>query len=223
MKTKVLIGVPYHERKRYCLDQLYASLEAIRRENVGKSIELEIVVRHDLNPFGQKDNVKKQREFFRNLALSSGADFLFFHGADTIPPADVIDRLMQHGFLVTSGVYFQRGEKKAVNAIAWREGWSVEQKNEALSIYAPNDPTIMVGGFGLDCCLIARPILQRISFMQWDVNDDDYPFCDAVKSLGHVLVIDRTAQCKHWETENTYSFKGKYLGAANGVLQSPSE
>lgn len=216
-KKKILIAVPYHKKKRYCLGQLYTSLENVSSNARSSGFEVEVVIRHDLNPFGQKDNVKIQRNFFRNLALEKDFDFLFFHGADTIPPVNIISMLYQWKYPIVSGVYWQRGEKKAVNAICWNK-MQTKQKNDLVrkrfndELEEAKFPmTVAMDGIGLDCVLIAREVLEKISWMDWDVNDDDYPFCDKAKDRGYRIYVDRSAQCKHWDTSTTYSFNGEYV------------
>src|SRR5690606_630093 len=131
-------------------------------------------------PYGQKDNVKKQREFFRRLALDDEYDYLFFHGADTMPPRDAIHRFVTHNFPVVSGVYWQRGEKKSANPVAWRKGLADDNRRQLLDPVTSGDNLIPMDGFGLDCCLIRKDVLEQISWFGWTVNDDDWPFCEAV-------------------------------------------
>jgi len=207
---KILIAVPYHERKKYCLDQLYRSINNLSTTTKKAGFEVEVLVRHDLNEFGAPDNVKKQREFFRQQVLVNDHDYLFFHGADTIPPADAIVKMINSGYGILSGVYWQRGENKAMNAIAWF-GNDPDEKNIKMQDQFNNHSQIRVDGFGLDCVLISRSVLEQISWFDWPVNDDDYPFCDKATELGFELFIDTSIQCQHWDTPKSYSYNAKFF------------
>ena len=70
---KVLVAVPYHEAKRYCLNALFEGLNSITYKNK------EIVMRHDPEEYGSENAVKKQREFFRDLAIEKEVDYLYFY------------------------------------------------------------------------------------------------------------------------------------------------
>lgn len=210
-EIRILIAVPYHEHKRYCLNQLYDSLHRLSEFTQQAGFYVEVVVRHDPHEFGATNNVKKQREFFRQLALEKDFDYLFFHGADTIPSVDAICKMIALDREIVSGVYWQRGKHKAMNAIAWLDDVDQEMKNELLKRPFDNDSHIKAAGFGLDCVLIHRTVLQQISWFDWDVNDDDYPFCDKAKDLGFDLIIDPSIQCQHWDTKNSYSYNRDYF------------
>ena len=56
---KILVGVPYHKNKSYCLPQLMEAVDNLTYKNK------EVVLRFDPCEYGSQDAVKKQREFFR--------------------------------------------------------------------------------------------------------------------------------------------------------------
>ena len=124
---KVLIAIPYHSSKRYCLDKTFDATEALTYPNK------EILLRVDPCEYGSENAVKKQREFFRQYALDHGFDYLYFMGCDTIPPEGVIETLLAHGKDIVGGVYW--GRHNASNgtpegAVAWIHGMSQEDQTK---------------------------------------------------------------------------------------------
>lgn len=203
---KILIAIPYHKEKSYCLKQCFDKVEALTYKNK------DVVVRFDLEKYGGKDNVKKQREYFRNLAIVGGYDYLYFMGVDTIPPDDVIERLLKCYLnnpdkkMVLGGVYWGRHGAENGNtgcAVAWIHELS---QNEQSKIFLQRNQLVKVDGMGMDCVLIPRDCLEKISWLSWDQNDDDYPFYDKAKELGYEILIDTNIQCKHYFDKSGYSY-----------------
>jgi hypothetical protein len=200
--SKVLVAVPYHPAKRYCLPQCMEALHALTYPNK------EILMRFDPNAqFAKKDNVKQQREFFRRQVLDWDFDALFFMGCDTVPPPDVIERLLAHDKAIVSGVYdLRRGGDPS--AVAWMEGVEPDRKDRIL--HDEGAGLVQVTGTGLDCILISRGALEQCGWMDWDVNDDDWPWCKEMEKLGIPIFVDTSIQCQHWHDEGSFSKHGKY-------------
>lgn len=157
----------------------------------------EIVLRFDPNVYGSKDACKKQREYFRKMAIDGGFDYLYFLGCDTIAPDDVIERLLAHGKNIAGGVYWGRAHADNGNTnspVAWIHDLSPEERNKKCL----SGELITVDGMGMDCVLFSREILEKISFLEWEQNDDDYPFYDRAKNLGYKVYLDTTIQCRHY-------------------------
>jgi len=171
----------------------------------------EVLMRWDFNPFGQKDNVKKQREFARLVAVDRGFDYLYFLGCDTIPPSNIIELLLEaEGFPVIGGVYFGRN-KIIDHVVAWKEGYSPEQFSEMAKGNLDEYRYLYPDGMGMDSVLIHSEIFRKFSWMSYVVNDDDYPFYDWLNSENIPIVLDTFAQCKHYFDEDGkvfYSLKG---------------
>lgn len=185
------------------------SLEEIKTHT--KDAIVDVYVRTDPNPvYGDIDNVKMQREACRVASVMGGYDYLFFHGHDTFPPANVIDVLMGHGKDVVSGVYWHRPKKHdhvhALSAVAWYEGTDTKAKD--MLLMDDSVGLVPIDGFGLDCALIKTSVLQGIGW-DFDERDDDHPWCDLARSKGVRLYIDTSVQCRHHQTPNTYSERGK--------------
>jgi hypothetical protein len=206
---RILVAVPYHSAKRYCLNQLFDSLNSLTYPNK------EIIIRHDPCEYGSKNAVKKQREFMRILALEKGFDYLYFLGADTLPPADVLERLLKtaiaNDIKIIGGVYW--GRHNAENgdpgkAVAWIHDMSQEEQTK---IFNTPNTLLKVDGQGMDAILIHREVLEKISWLQWEQNDDDYPFYDLAKAAGYACWIDTGIQCKHFFKTNAYSESAKIV------------
>lgn len=205
LQPRVLVAVPYHPSKAYCLDKLFISLNRLTYPNK------EIVIRQDTGEYGRKNAVKEQREFFRQLALQNNFDYLYFHGADTIPPADVIERLLSPNYPIVGGVYWTRAKADTCHAIASIEGCETEEKDMVL-MPCDNDPYPYeeVTISGLDCMLIRKDVLDRVGWLGWAVTDDDWPYCGILRNLGYSILLDRTVQCEHWQDQCGYSHAGKF-------------
>lgn len=189
-KIKILVGIPYHEEKRYCLNHLLNAISSLQ-----SNYTFDVVMRWDREAYGNKDNVKKQREFFRTLTISNNYSHLYFLGADTIPPSDVLDKLIETKKDIVGGVYYNRYQPE--RAIAWINGDESQQ-------FLKKKRLVEVDGMGMDCVLISRKVLEKISFIDWQVNDDDYPFYDKAKSLGYKIYLHTGVVCRHYITSKKY-------------------
>lgn len=197
--SKILIAIPQHDKKRYCLDKLFDWLRDASLENC------EVLIRYHKGEYGEKDGVKKQREFFRKFALEKDFTHLLFIGADTIPPLDVLPRFLAHNTDVVGGIYY--GRRLASNgnpytAVAWKhrtDGFNTRENLEKLS------GLVEVDGMGMDCVLFTRKALESFSYLDWVVNDDDYPAYDILKEKGFTVYLDTDLVCKHYNSEDSYS------------------
>lgn len=206
---RVLVAVPYHETKRYCLNATFDAIKSLTYKHK------EVVIRFDPCEYGSQDAVKKQREFFRKYALDNNFDYLYFMGCDTIPPDDVIERLLitceAQDIKINGGVYWGRNYANNGNpnrAVAWIH--QMEQDAQTDTFLEPG-MQIEVDGMGMDCVLIHRELLEKISFLDWKQNDDDYPFYDKARQLGYKVFINTDIQCKHYFSETGYSYLAKVV------------
>lgn len=205
--AKILVAVPYHKAKLYCISQLLSRADELTYQNK------EVLMRFDPSEYGSTDAVKKQREFFRNLVINS-PDFthLYFMGVDTIPPKDVLERLLSHEKAIVGGVYWGRhGAENGTsqNAVAWLHGVGLEQQKE---LFLSTNRLMLIDGMGMDCVLIRRDVLEKISWLSWVQNDDDYPLYDKASQYGREngldfgCYIDTNIQCRHYFDKNSYTY-----------------
>jgi hypothetical protein len=186
----ILLGVPYHSRKRYCLNHLFDWLEKAELPNT------EVILREHRGTFGEPNAVKTQREFFRELAIQKNATHLMYVGADTIPPIDVLPRLLAHNKDVVGATYFNRHDKD--HAIAWNTPEWNHRNNLTDGLHE-------VRGMGMDAVLFTRKAFQSFSFMDWGQSDDDYPAYDRLKKQGFKIYLDTSLICRHYETDTYYA------------------
>lgn len=217
MHQSILVAIPYHPAKRYCLPQL---MEAVNTLEKPKNCTVEVVMRWDNAEYGSENAVKRQREFFRTIALQNAFDWLYFMGADTIPPADVLPRLLaaaeQEHAKIMGAVYWGRHNAengKPEGAVAWRHDLTQSAQSALfLNGYMPTgEPVAQVDGMGMDAVLIHRDVLEKISYLSWPQNDDDYPFYDKARGLGYPSFIHTGVQCKHYFNETGYTYRAKVV------------
>jgi len=201
-KLKVLVAIPYHSEKKYAIEKAVERAHELDKSH----LDVEILMRFDPGEYGGTDNVKKQREFFRNEAIRGGYDYLYFLGVDTIPPRDVLQRLIGHRKDIVGGVYWGRhnaGNGVPEGAVAWIHGKHPEEQTK---IFKKMNQLLSIDGMGMDCVLFSRRVFEQISWLSWVQNDDDYPFYDMAKGLGFEVFIDTNIQCKHYFSKQGYSY-----------------
>lgn len=205
-RAKVLVAIPYHKKKDYALKKVLEAVDNLKHRN----IDIEVLMRWDLGVYGGDDNVKKQREFFRQIVLKDKSfTHLYFLGVDTIPPADVLEKLLAHDVDIAGGVYF--GRHNADNgtpngAVAWIHSLNQEQQTK---LFLEPDRLCIVNGMGMDCVLFSRAVLEKVSWMDWQQNDDDYPYYDMAMENGFNCYLDTNVQCRHYFNEDGYSYRAE--------------
>lgn len=179
----ILVGIPYHPAKAYALTHIFDWIEHQTHEDV------EIILRADTGVYGRPDAVKQQFEFFRQEAILQAADHLYIMEADTIPPYDVLNKLLAHDKDVVGALYYYRDE--AAPAVAWPK----ENITTGLCI---------VDGMGTGAVLISAKALREFSFFEWPQPDADYPMYDRLRAKGYTMYLDADIICKHYIDEENY-------------------
>jgi len=122
---------------------------------------------------------------------------LLFLDDDTIPPIDLIPRLLNHKKLVVSGWYLFRRNKQPSLFKREGEGWviyDVETMNKSKT------DLISVDGIGMGCCLIDRKVFEVIKppyYLEMDGVGEDLYFSKKVKEYGMEIFVDKTVRCGH--------------------------
>jgi hypothetical protein len=181
----ILVGIPYHPKKRYSLNHVFDWLDQQTYKNI------EPIMRIHIGTFGEHDAVKNQREFFRILAVERGHDYFYSMGADTIPPLDALDRLVAHNKDVVGALYRQRKETDSPNVIAW-------QKKDPKQEFIKAGGLQKVDGMGMDAVLLSRKAFTSFTYKDWPTVDDDGPAYNALKGNGFDIWLDTEMICKHY-------------------------
>jgi hypothetical protein len=164
-----------------------------------------VMMRFHRGVYGEKNAVKNQRENLRRHALVMQYDYLFFVGADTIPPLDVLPKLLSRNVDVVGGVYYGRTESENglnFKAVAWRH----KEPNFALrENLEKRTDLVEVDGMGCDCLLLSKKAFKSVSWLDWPQNDDDYPIYDKLKEQGFKIWLDTEIVCKHFYSLGKYN------------------
>lgn len=177
----ILIAIPYHEEKAYAKDHLFEWYTSQHKY-------LPIIIT-DTGKYGRVGAVKEQLEKLRLEAVKRDADAMVIVEADTIPPADAIDRLAAHNKDVVSALYRYRSEDAPVVA------WPKESITEGLC---------EVEGCGTGCLYLSRNAFTSFSFNDWEQPDADWPMCQELRSKGFKIYLDTNVVCKHYMNEKEY-------------------
>jgi hypothetical protein len=185
---KVLITAPQHISKMYCWPQYsdrlkeltYNNMEFFFSDNSPTKENSERITNDGFKcehlDLKGMDNVftriteshKQCRKYF----LDNDFDYMLHLETDVIPPADIIERLLQKRKMVVSGIYdigtgFDRklmiqplAKMEHRNVKAWK---SVDYLNELESIEV-DGTTKKVFSCGLGCILISKEIVNMIDF-----------------------------------------------------------
>jgi len=129
-------------------------------------------------------------------------DYLFFLDADTVPPVDVIDRLLAHDVDMVSAVV-QAWQYGGPTAIAMR--WS-DEKEGYLPHYGNGLERVDIAT--LACSLIKREMMEGLlpgvfAFEEpedaWGIEgySEDFVFCRRAKAAGFEIYTDYSILCSH--------------------------
>lgn len=184
----ILVGIPYHKEKRYALNHLLDWLEQAELP------DCEVIMRWHLGTYGEKNAVKQQREFFRQLALDKNAAHLLFIDADTIPPLDLLPKLLAHNKDVVGALYNSRTQ--ANTPLAWRD-------TAAPYDFIGVETLAEVDGMGAGAVLFSRNVLDKFNY-GYDGDQDDWPVYRQLKAQGYSTYVDTSLICRHYQDATTY-------------------
>jgi hypothetical protein len=192
----VLIGIIYHKKKRYCIPRLLDWLEQ------ADLTDCDVLMRWHLGEYSEPDAVKKQRQYFRTLTLQQGYSHLYFIDCDTIPPLDVIPRLLARHKDIIGAVYNSRHAQSQTYKgqkvpLAWRDTPDPYG-------YLNEGELVEVDGMGMGAVLLSKNALEDAVFDAHKGDQDDWPVYRLLASKGHKIYLDQSLICKHYETKDTY-------------------
>lgn len=184
----VLVGLPYHKAKRYALNHLLDWLETADLPDT------EVVMRWHIGEYGEDNAVKKQREFFRKLAIEKNASHLLFIDVDTIPPLDLLPKLLAHKKDIVGALYNSRTQ--ADTPLAWRDTATPYD-------FIGTKTLAEVDGMGAGAVLFNRNVLDKFDY-GYGGNQDDWPVFRRLKEQGYNTYVDTSIVCRHYIDETTY-------------------
>lgn len=151
----------------------------------------------------------------RNMAcenmLNMNFTWLFFLDDDVVAPPDTIQRLINHGKDIVSGIYHRRALPIAPVMLRFDANDQAQWVNEY-----PANTLIEVDLVGAGCLLIHRRVLERMSrpWFEWQLGkedpkpepgvkvpsklSEDFSFCrKAKREFGFGIYVDTSIQCEH--------------------------
>ncbi|MBI2041188.1 MAG: hypothetical protein HYT16_03745 [DPANN group archaeon] len=231
LQPKVLVSAPISEKYMYCFDAFVNGLKAIDYQNfeiiliaddVPKENKIKEKTEMLLNrlknegftvvfiPWFEKarDRICGSHNKMREIVLEKDFGYLLTLDMDTIPPPDVIKKLLSHKKGVVSGLYFGQHEIDG-QLMQVPFAWVFKSRENfwgRLRYLMPNEfssgKLIELGMAGTGCVLVSKKILEKIKFHYdsgIDAADDRWFFYDCHR-LGVQPYIDTDVICMHhWQ------------------------
>lgn len=216
---RVLVSAPVSEMHAYCYAEFVAGLRAISYDNfniilVDNSKTEDFANRLTADGFKvvrlqwyeqARMRVCQSHNKLRELVLQNNYDYLLTLDQDTIPPQDILQKLLKHNQDVVAGLYFGQHfiEGKPMRLpFAWvfreREGFWGKlhylDSNEFSS-----GKLLELGMAGTGCVLISKKVLGQIQFRydnSIEAFDDRWLFYDCHR-LGIQPYVDTDVICNH--------------------------
>jgi len=211
--VRILIGVPTHKGHKHCLDEFLDALkgsitaDVLFVVNYGEDAYATYLRSKGLhaveNPNKTEErfqNILSHRNYLRDYALEHNYDYLFFVDSDVILPPNALDTLLAEKKNIVSGAYlssFTLGEQPVIAPVLFKDKGNGEAQ---LYTYESMYPArvIQIGAGGLGCCLIAKKVLQDVTFrlMPSGKGEDIAFFLDA-RSKGYSAYAHTGIRCTH--------------------------
>jgi hypothetical protein len=223
--TRILIGCPTWNGKKYCLPEYAAAIKALVQHapadiliidnSLGDAYlaELRAVgLPAEKGPWqpGARDRIVASRNILRQRVLDGGYDWLFSLEQDVMPAPDTLQRLLSHGRDIVTGVVRTplpwNGNETDVRMLPM--AYVPHPRDPAGLAYAPEaelarPQLLRIAAAGLGCALISRRALERIRF-RWEGSAfDDMAFFNDARNAGFKSWCDTSVQPTHlhgsWE------------------------
>jgi len=229
MEPKVLVGSPTSFHKEYCLDLFLDGIKSLTYKNFdfimvenskddkyfnkikSKGIP---VIKGPYNEFPVM-SISKSRNLIINKALKECYDYVLFIDSDTIPPSDVIQRLLSHKKKIVCGICFSRmkipGEGVKLIPDVFRVINEHIKDQDGLPSMVPlnqievSHPQLMrVVSCGAGSMIIHKSILQEVKFKEDLKQCEDRHFCIELYKKKIQLYCDTSVICKHMILNRPY-------------------
>ena len=226
MHKKVLLACPTADVKAYCLEPYIQALKKLTYPNV----DILLADNSATDSYSKKiqalnipcirtaclpsipERVINSRNILRQRALEEDYDYFFSLEQDVIPPANIIELLLEPEEDIVSGVtphlLLKNGKASEIALLG------LDDKNnpgkylffDYKDALRYKSGIVPVDYAAMGCLLISRKILEKITF-RWeprpdtqgetDVHWDDICFCNDIKKLGFHIHANVAAKCDH--------------------------
>lgn len=221
-RPKVLVGCPTSEHKEYCLEEYaraiknltYKNCDILLVDNSKEDTYLEKIKEKGINVTkghwfeGARKRIYESRNLIREKFLEQDYDYFFSLEQDVIPPANVIEKLLERNKKIVSGVYYSPGtifteqpQGGKIMPLAWV---SKDDKNlcrmRILNPEEVEEPRLMkIKVCGLGCVLMHRDVLEKVKFRcdEFFGLFDDIWFCRDANHYNFDIYLDTRIKCKH--------------------------
>ena len=220
---KILVGGPVSDHHDYCYEEFIKSVKNLTYKNFdvffvdnSKTDDFYNKIKKDFpstSKITYNKNVKirlaESRELVRKKVIGENYDYLFCLDQDVVPPKDVIERLMENGRHIVTGIYYNNYTKlnPVTNEYEQRKlpvVWvkSLKDPNKLVSIrkdIIESGELIKIDSCGTGCILIHRDVLEKIKF-RWEEDKegvDDVFFCIDALNFGYEIYADTSVICQH--------------------------
>jgi glycosyltransferase involved in cell wall biosynthesis len=222
---KVLIFTPVYDKKDYSMDKFIQNSLQINYPNythilidnsatqdyvqvlIKKTKGTNIGVYHVQRGNNTRESLARAQNFARKIAIEQDYDYMFSLESDITCAPDTIQRLMLHNYKVTTGLYLI-GDKKTntfipcATLLEYQDnikmyGTRLLKLDEIAEFIKPGLKQVAAGGFG--CCLIARSVFTKITFMyepHLDGHSDIWFFNECFRQQVPVI-MDTSVKCDH--------------------------
>jgi hypothetical protein len=222
--TRVLIGCPTWEGKRYCLQEYAAAVKALVKHTPADVLIIDNSKGDDyltglraagLNaekgPWlpGARDRIVASRNILRQRALDGKYDYFFSLEQDVIPAPDTLSKLLSHGKDIVTGVVRTPLPFNGEQDIRTLPMMYVPHPRDPAGLaYVPEaelaKPQLLrIAAAGLGCVLIHRRVLERVQFRWQGTAFDDMAFYKDAADAGFEPWCDTAVQPRHlygsWE------------------------
>ena len=157
--------------------------------------------------------IPAQRDLVMSEALERGFDYLFFVDDDIIVPAAALVQLLETATAdpltaVVGGLYYSRDSARPIAVADWHSSDTSQAHIPSFSASS----TDVVDGIGFGCALLrvsvardmqppyfAAHIYVERSSRRVRQADEDYLWCERVRSAGFRVRLDARVRCGHYD------------------------
>lgn len=214
---KILLANITYEGMRYCrkefiqhISELDGDFDTLFVTNSGeedkKLLEEEtkvlrnvtILVNEDVCKTG-KDQVVSNRNLVRKYFLEKNYDYLYFKDGDVFGPNHQLTTALSHNKKLVTGYYMMLMRKAdkivPLPMVYVSKGEGKSMQLSMLDVIPPRFFEISFAGLG--CTLIAREVLEKVSFRKFENSTEDTAFYEDARKQGYKLYLDTRIKCPH--------------------------